>query len=146
MFFVLVDFFILPNQDDTSYLQFISTQIRSYYEIHKTLVIYAEDAFCCTIDKLLWFDQEDYFLPHAYIDRKSQEYFGLPVILVSDVSLIKRIGKEILIDLTTNSMPINFEFKHLVKIVDQELIRLNSSRHYYKALQQQGFIINVHKL
>ena len=143
---MIIDFLVLPNKDDSSYFQFISTQVRSYYEMGNTVVIYAEDAVCQILDALLWFDGEDCFLPHAYIMHESQECNGLPVVLASNADFLKSIKKEKLIDLTIDEMPVSNASKHLVKIVDQEPVRLQASRRYYKALQQQGFMINVQKI
>ncbi|GGG02331.1 MULTISPECIES: DNA polymerase III subunit chi [Cysteiniphilum] len=141
-----IDFFILPTQDDEQFYQFVSTQVKSYYEAGKTVVIYAEDLSCKELDARLWFNGKDDFLPHAYMAEVSPDYAKLPVVLVSEAASLKGINKDILIDLTLSDMPASNELKHLVKIVDQEPLRLQASRRYYKALQQQGFTINVHKI
>lgn len=141
-----IDFFILPTQDDEQFYQFVSTQVKSYYAAGKTVVIYAENLSCKELDASLWFDGEDDFLPHAYMAEVSPDYAKLPVVLVSEATSLKDVNKNILIDLTLSNMPADNEAKHLVKIVDQEPSRLQASRRYYKALQQQGLTINVHKI
>lgn len=141
-----IDFFILPSQGDEQFYQFVSMQVKSYYAAGKTAVIYAEDLLCRELDARLWFNGEDDFLPHAYMAEVSQDYAKLPVVFMSEATSLKDVNKGILIDLTLSNMPANSEVKHLVKIVDQEPSRLQASRRYYKALQQQGFSINVHKI
>ncbi|WP_162896558.1 DNA polymerase III subunit chi [Cysteiniphilum halobium] len=141
-----IDFFILPSQDDERFYQFVSVQVKSYYENGKTVAVYAEDALCQELDARLWFDGDDEFLPHAYMAEVSQDYAKLPVVLISEPTSVTGVNKNILIDLTLNNMPANNELKHLVKIVDQEPSRLQASRRYYKTLQQQGFVVNVQKL
>lgn len=140
-----IDFFILPNQDDERLCQFIGAQVKLYYEAGKTVVIYAEDELCQRLDSLLWFDAEDDFLPHFYVTNELQDYVNLPVVLVSEANFLNDVNKDILLDLTLNNMPFTCELKHLVKVVDQAPLRLQASRRYYKALQQQGFTINVQK-
>ncbi|WP_440993953.1 DNA polymerase III subunit chi [Cysteiniphilum litorale] len=141
-----IDFFILPTQDNEQFYQFVSTQVKSYFAAGKTAVIYAEDLLCKELDARLWFNGEDDFLPHAYMAEVSPDYAKLPVVLVSEAFSLKGANKDILIDLTLSNMPVHSEVKHLIKIVDQEPSRLQASRRYYKALQQQGFTINVHKI
>ncbi|WP_440615739.1 DNA polymerase III subunit chi [Cysteiniphilum sp. 6C5] len=141
-----IDFFILPSQEDEQFCQFVSTQVKSYYAAGKTAVIYAEEPLCQELDARLWFDGEDDFLPHIYVTDELSDYTKLPVVIVSEASALKNLNKAILIDLTLNDLPMSHEIKHLVKIVDQESSRLQASRRYYKALQRQGFTINVHKI
>lgn len=144
--FLNIDFFILPSQDDEQFYQFVNMQVKSYYEAGKTAVIYAEHMVCQELDARLWFDGEDAFLPHAYMTEVSPDYANLPVVLMSEAASLNGVNKDILIDLTLSNMPANSEVKHLVKIVDQEPLRLQASRRYYKALLQQGFAVNVHKI
>ena len=121
-------------------------QVKSYYEAGKTVVIYAEHMACQELDARLLFNGEDDFLPHAYMTEVSPDYAKLPVVLTSETASLISVNKDILIDLTLNNMPSYDGVKHLVKIVDQEPLRLQASRRYYKALQQQGFAVNVHKI
>lgn len=142
---MIVNFFILQTQDDRSYLQFVSTKIKLYYQDCKTIVIYSKDKVAKELDELLWFDKDDCFIPHFHMGRESLEYIHLPVLLISDESLLKNIKKDILINLRAQVVSEYERFEYLVKIVDQQPLRLQESRRFYKELQQKAITVNIHK-
>ncbi|WP_157966601.1 DNA polymerase III subunit chi [Fastidiosibacter lacustris] len=140
-----IEFFILKSADSKSYLQFVADQVKAYYQGNKPIVIYAEPSICQALDKLLWFDQEDSFIPHFYVTKDSElEYINLPVLLVSDAGFLDKCIKDTLIDLSLQTEVNYSQFSSLIKIVDQEPYRLKASRVQYKQLQQQGYQIQVH--
>lgn len=142
-----VSFYILPGNEESNFLNYSCRLIEKVFLAeHKILVLCENPEQAKEVNHLLWSFKIDSFIPHVidYELDKDNTLKELPVLISSNMSYYN--GQDVIISLARESIePLN-ACKKLLYIVNQNEVRLKSSRMLYRFYQNMHYDIIIHKI
>lgn len=136
-----VNFYILPDADESARLLFVCRLIdKIYHQGHGIYVQAQAQTQAQALDDLLWRFKPESFLPHALATEQSSSPIEI------GYTTILPAAKEVLINLTLDIPSFHTQFQRLVEVLNQEPTILQTGRKHYKDYQQQGYQLALHDL
>lgn len=138
-----IDFYILQKQAGGDRFSLACRVAEKALKAGRRVVIHAPLAEQARhIDRLLWTQQEQSFLPHGLIGESEP---AITPILIGDANAAEQ-EHDVLINLASEVPTFFSRFERLAECVDQDQEATRSSRERYRWYRERGYPLGVHEI
>ncbi len=138
-----IDFYILGDQATGDRFQLACRIVdKAWRQGHRIYLHTNSDAESRHLDKLLWTQWEESFIPHGLIGESDGTL--TPVLIGHNA----QAGDEhdVLINLATDMPPFFSRFTRVAELIDQDPVVRKAGRNRYRTYRDRGYTLNTHNL
>lgn len=140
-----IDFYILPEANPISLLQFTCRLIEKAFQQQHRIYVHTENrALAHQLDEMLWTYRDDSFLPHNLYGEGPEP--APPIQIGYNPTTVLEKHRDILINLDQTIPPFYTQFSRVLELIIQDTAAQEAGRERYRAYRSQGLEINTHKL
>lgn len=138
-----VDFYILGEQSTGDRFQLACRIVdKAWQQGHRVYLHTNSDAESRHLDKLLWTQREESFIPHGLISESDGTL--TPVLIGHN----EQAGDEhdVLVNLAASVPPFFSRFSRVAELIDQDPAVREAGRNRYRTYRDRGYTLNTHNL